>query len=503
MKFVGKTVRACLGIMSWMVLTFPLVLWAMLRGGSRFFAVLPSMPLSISLTIFQYPVIGALSGIAWWSLRKGKPSAQIWTLLACVATLPSMSYFSYVGIAGLMVFWKKDVVAAMASGKNAVDPAKHLPGDGTHRYIEQVVPYLTFGALYASSLLWERWGKSAGLPQQFSVGWVSSALLFLSDMILRGFQIGPFHARIESARWRYRFHLAGVLGGGAVAMVPRHLKNIRSRIFVMTIGGPVASLVTGATATILALTAPYAPWKGAWEFFALVGSLGLIDFVVNLIPQRPESNYSDGSQIFQIVNGGLWADRHMAMAMVGSSSVTKLAPRDWDGKLLQRAADHQRSGMEGIHLRLFMTMHLLDSGNPGLAVAAYREALLQDPKATDALDADLFAELVFIEATFGGNVERARELWQKMETKGGYKKEIDYGKGRAALLCLEGKLEEAEETLRVAQGFANALPDAGIYNFDRWCLAQVRSKIEEAKEQRRVQSEIAVQLQHLSELVAR
>ncbi len=52
-------------------------------------------------------------------------------------------------------------------------------------------------------------------------------------------------------------------------------------------------------------------------------------------PAAPaKSDYSDGSPIYQIANGGLWADRPLSMAMVGSSSVTKLSPREWDITLL-------------------------------------------------------------------------------------------------------------------------------------------------------------------------
>ena len=520
--FIGKNVRGCLGLMAWMALTIPLFLWSEIHGSSRYVSALPSMPLSIGLRVFQYPVIGSLCGIAWWSLRKGKPSAQIWTLIACVSTLPSMGVFSYVGIAGLLVFWKKDVVAAMATGQNSVNPPKHVQGDGTHRYIDAVIPYLVLGALWASSLFWHNWGARMGLPSG-SGGWIRSWVIFLaavytgtilhelghflagisSDMTLRAFQIGPVSGRIESARWRFRFHAAGLLGGGSVGMVPQHLKNIRSRIVVMILGGPMASLVTGATALVLTLTAPYFPWRNAWQYLSLVGSLGLIDFVVNLIPQRPESHYSDGSQIYQIVNGGLWADRHLVMATVGSSSVTKLEPRNWDTALLERAADHQRTGPEGILLRLFVAMHHLNRGNRSAGVTAFREAMEQDPKATEALDGDLLSELTFLEAAFGGDLDRARDLWRRMETKGGYKKEIDYAKGRSSLLCREGKLDEAEEALRVGERFAEKLPDVGVYNFDRWCLAQVRNQIDEAREQRRIRTEMSDQLQQLSALLVR
>ncbi len=97
------------------------------------------------------------------------------------------------------------------------------------------------------------------------MSWGASSPVLDSDMTLRAFQIGPIAARIESARWRYTFQPGGLLGGGAVGMVPKHLKNIRSRMVVMILGGPVASLVTGASAMVLTLTAPYFPWRNAWS----------------------------------------------------------------------------------------------------------------------------------------------------------------------------------------------------------------------------------------------
>ncbi len=350
-------------------------------------------------------------------------------------------------------------------------------------------------SLIGAQMLWGPWSLRNGLPygsgplQSWGVFLLATNLgtLFhecghlaagwISDMTLRGFQVGPLAGEIRDGRWRFRFVPAGILGGGLVSMVPDHMKHFRSRMVVMVLGGPIASLVTGASAILLALTAKSMPWESAWELLALLGTFGVIDFVVNLIPQRPESHYSDGSQIYQLVTNGPWVARHLAMATVSSSLTTPQRPRGWDPALLQRAADSLRDGREGLHLRLYLAMYYFDNGQTNLGIAAMREALDQDPAATDALDADSFAEMAFYEAALAHDLERAHQWWNRVLAKGDSQKLVDYGKAHSAILCLEGKLDEAASALEQADAAAAKLPRAGVYEYDRWCLDVVRRNL--------------------------
>src|SRR5258707_272681 len=54
---------------------------------------------------------GLVNGTAWWTLRKGKPTARGWAIAASVLNLPLIPIGTAIGIAGLSVFLKPGLVA--------------------------------------------------------------------------------------------------------------------------------------------------------------------------------------------------------------------------------------------------------------------------------------------------------------------------------------------------------------------------------------------------------
>jgi len=293
------------------------------------------------------------------------------------------------------------------------------------------------------------------------------------DMTLRGFAIGPVIGQITAGRWRVAVNPMGLIGGGHVAMVPLHLRELRGRFAYVAVAGPVFSLITGAVALIGALTAPGSAWEGAWRFLALTGTMCLIDFVINLLPLQPEGAYSDGARILQMVKGGRWAEEYMAFSMVASSLATDLRPRDYDLPLLERVAGFLRTGEKGAQVRLFMALHHIESGRTEAAIAAWREAAQLHPEAS----ADGSAEYAFMEAAVARDVERATAWWRRVEAKGDSKRELDFWRGRAAVLAAEGNRPGAREALEKADMFSRRLPVVGAYEYDRWCLAMIRRRL--------------------------
>ena len=99
----------------------------------------------------------------------------------------------------------------------------------------------------------------------------------------------------------------------------------------MIAGGPLASLLSGLVALGALLTARGHLWNREWELLAQFTTLSLLAAVINLVPfQTGVGHYSDGAQIYQLLSRGPWGDYHHALAIVGSSTVTPLRPRDFD-----------------------------------------------------------------------------------------------------------------------------------------------------------------------------
>jgi hypothetical protein len=210
----------------------------------------------------------------------------------------------------------------------------------------------------------------------------------------------------------------------------------------------------------------------------MLATLGLSAFVYNLIPLRPEDQYSDGAHLYQLLSGGPWADVHMAFSVVSSTVVTPLRPRDLDLHLLRRAADFLKSGQQGLLLRLFLYIHHMDAGRTQEGLDAVAEAEALYPELASKLSADLHTDFVFVNALFRRDLDAARLWWQRLEAKGSSKFKVDYWKARTALLWLEGRPEEAEQAWQKGNVFAQQLPAAGAYEFDRWCYRQLREVLD-------------------------
>jgi hypothetical protein len=459
-------------------------------------ASLPTLPFGLPSTKWTLLAVAlcfmasvVASAIAWWALRKGWRSARFWALSASLLNLPDFGIGTALGLAGLIVFWRKDIVKAMAAEGQGKSPER-ISGDGTHKYLDHLGQVLAFALWIAASYMWTKWADQRGLTRHYGIqrwiellGAVYVAVFFhelghflaglVGDMSLRGFAVGPLAGQIRGGRWRLALNPGGVFGGGAVTMVPLHLRDLRRRYIYLTAAGPIFSLVTGMVALVLTLNAPHSPWQGAWRFFALTGSVCLCDFVINLIPLRPEGAYSDGAQILQLVKGGPWADSHMAFSMVGSSLVTPLRPSQFDLPLLERVARFYQSGKRGAFVRLFIAMHQVDSGRGALAIEAWREAARMDPEPT----ADTAAEYAFFEAVVAQDRERARAWWKQVESKGGSRHEVDYWRGRTAVLWVEGDFQQARDALEKADSFARRLPPVGAYEYDRGCLDELRGRL--------------------------
>ena len=434
-----------------------------------------------------------VNGIAWWALRKGKPTAGGWAIAASGLNLPLIPLGTAVGIAGLCAFLKPDLVAK-AAVSSTTSPIK---GDGTNKFAGAAVTILQAALLILGLRWWYHWAQDQGLP--LSEFWISLLQINLaifvstlchelghvfggwaSEMSLRSLTVGPLSFERRSGKWNCKFTIAGLLGNGSAGLVPTHLRNIRNRLVVMIAGGPAASLLTAMVATPLALSAAGHAWAPAWEFLAVLTTLSWMG-IFNLIPVRPEDKYSDGAQIYQLLSKGPWADFHMAFSMVASSLATPLRARDFDVAVLERAAAFMPSGHRGMLLHLYLYMHHSDCGNSAEGLRYFAIAESMYPQVAADLTPDLHLEFVYVNAVVKQDTAAARLWWQRMETKGKARQNVDYWKASAALLWAEGSIAEAREACRKAESCARELPDAGAYNRDREEVAHLSAILERAE----------------------
>ena len=442
----------------------------------------------LNIMLVLAAVCGAIFATAWWTLRKGSPFAQAWSLIASIVSLPFLPIGTAAGIAGIIVFSNR------GSHQHAADKPQtpRIAGDGTHKILDFMAQGGAIVGTIAGNFAWIKWGEHRGLP-------VSGLLSFLiqlelatffcilvheighllggwaSDMKVRRFEAGPFDWRIRSGKWTFKFDRAKLFRpGGATAMVMTHLKNIRSRQLFMMACGPLGSLVLGCFALLLTLAAPGSFWESTWQFWSLTAIFSLLSFGINLIPIRPEDQYSDGAQIYQIATQGPWADVHIAFGVVASSLVTPLRPRDYDMPTLLRAARFLNTDRQGMLLRLFAYYHYLDIGQIEEALRWFAEAEAIYLRIADQIPAEVHGEFIFGNALYRRDAAAARMWWQRMEAKGVKRFDSDYWRARAALAWIENRTEDARQDWKKAYEVAQSLPQAGSYDFDRELVAALR-----------------------------
>lgn len=491
-------------------------------GGALFSMRLTAILLQfLAIMILVMPlVLGVLYGMAWWAIRKGKATGRRWAIAASVAMLVlsiPLAAATYVlliyaprrvwvpvgtisgiilviAITGLVAFWRREAMAQPVF----TPKAPRIAGDGTSGLLDSLSWLLGIAGYFWAMSLWDRWGKAHGLsPVYGHLGLVEvfAALLIVTalheaghaltgmalGMRLRAFIVGPFQWRIRDGRWKFQFLPAKFLSaGGATGLVPTNPRQSIRREIGMIAAGPLVNLVTGLIVLWAGMNAVGRPYERYWDFLAMISSLSLVAFAVNLIPMRPEALYSDGARIYQLLRGGPWADMHRAMSTVQSTLVTSLRPRDYDIDAIQRAEISFTQGHQALLLRLIASSYFLDQGMLHQASEAVAEAERIHGESALDLPAELCMAFVYRTAFLRRDAVSARQWWAQMEAKKPAHKGVDYWLAQSALFWIEGRIEEAREAWSKGNLLAQKLPAAGDYEFDRYRCSLLRDCIESA-----------------------
>lgn len=475
-------------------------------------SVLASLIIAIPL------LVTFLNGIAWWAVKNGKASGRGWAISASLSliiasvslVLPMKDIWKYfpvgvmvallllcgamivLGIAGLVAFARRD---SMAQPVIAAKPPR-IAGDGTSRLLDGLAWMIGIAGYYWLLHLWGQWGKLRGL--RWSSGY-SSYLLILVVLILvialhecghiavgmvlgmkpRAFIIGPFQWRIRNGRWVFQFLPAKLFSfGGAAGLVPADNRHSRWREIWMGAAGPLTNLVTGAIAACFAFTAKGQPYEQYWDFLVNFSSLSLIVFATNLIPMRPEAQYSDGARIYQLLRGGPLADYFRAASLAGSSTVTTLRSRDYDIEAIQRASKTFTKGDAALFLRLVASEYFLDIGMMPKAREAFCEAESVAEESAPEISVQLYPELVFGNAFLRRDSAATRKWWDRMESKKPIQFNLPYWLAQSALFWIEGRKKEAREAWHNGDRLAQTLPPVGGNEFERYRLSLLRDCLE-------------------------
>ncbi len=461
-----------------------------------------------ALVLAVFSMLTVIYGAAWWTFWRRKLSARGWGIAASLTYifLPlSIMYFEdsslwvdfqlmlAVGIAGLLAFagrYEQDD-STRISHHNA-----RIPGDGTidllNRNAESLLFALSVGALFFV----ERWVTAKGIIQNdafwprillvmsivliiatlHELGHTTTGLAF--GMKLRAFTVGPFQWRVRDGKWRFRFSPTEILSGGATGVVPATVDFPRSHYLAMVAAGPLVTLLTGILALSIAFTADANSAVQVGGFVVLFGAWSLVIFASNLFPFKRGNSYSDGATLYQLLSPGPWRDLHRILAMIGSSLVTPVRPKNYDIETILRVAHSVRQGNHAMLLRLYAYICFLDQGKLQEAGKALREAESIYHESSSEIPAELHTLFVFGNAYVRRDAKAAREWWTRLEAKKPTHFNGDYWRACSALHWIEGSLTEANEAWDKCNALAEQLPEAGAYEFDRYCCSLLRKALD-------------------------
>lgn len=461
----------------------------------------------LSLSIRCMPLVMAVTyGMAWWTLKQGKPSARPWAVAASAlliivsvilitarfsiwghgrshhlgSFLFFQSLFIAAGILGLFVFVRTSSAEIIA---RAAPP--RIQGDGTSAFLDIAVSLMALAGLWGGMIVYTRWGQAQHLP--IIRGSISATLVVAVILItialheaahagvglalgmkVRAIVIGPFQLRIRDGQWTHRFSIASFLSfGGSTGLIPSNPDQSRWVEICMIAAGPLINLCAGLAASWAAFGAKGRTYERYWELIAFFATVNLITFIVNLIPFRPDAIYSDGARIYQLVSGGPWACLHRVYSTVLSSTVTPLRPKNYNLSAIEQAACFFTHGREALMLRIFATSYFLDTGGPLLAHEAFVEAERIQRESRVPLSPELLLTFVFNSVYLANDGAAARRFWDVFESTNPTYFGVDYWLSRTALHWIENHLAEAQDSWKTGYALARKLPDAGAYNFDR------------------------------------
>lgn len=455
-----------------------------------------------------FTAVATIFGFASITGWKGKASAKGWGTCASLIyiLLPvwlnlklsrpirgSFGVMLGVGAVGLVTFlWPYE----SREHTPRVQEYTTVPKDGTNQFVNKLIEYMIVVATVATYLLWVKWERTEGILRnhgKYQIVLIALIALVITGlhelghaatglilgMKLRALVVGPFQWHKSEGKWGFKFRPKEIFSAdGATGIVPATPDLCRRDILYMVGAGPLVNFFAGIVSVWIVSRSQTNSSIQAGGLVALFGMWSLTLFIVNLIPFRIKDSYSDGATILQLILGGPIDEFRRIVAVVGSSLVSPLRPRDYDTDAIVRTQSVIKQGMRGILLRLYGYTAFLDQGKIYEAGEQLREAEAIYHRSRLDIPAELYTTFVFGYAYVLHDAMAARDWWMRMEANTLIRPNVDYWRAASALHWIEGDLKEANEAWEKGNALAGQLPKAGAYEFDRDCYSNLRNTLD-------------------------
>jgi tetratricopeptide (TPR) repeat protein len=247
--------------------------------------------------------------------------------------------------------------------------------------------------------------------------------------------------------------------GGFVQSISNSLDMLERRLFMMVLGGPLASFLLFCLG-LVPLLFPGLVSKNivAWGIlFCSVWNLHMA--IVNVLPLRIGYLSLDGRRMFDLAQNNLQSQRFAGFHRFNTCLKMGIRPRDIDETIIDRVLAIPERSFDHI-AGLLLAYHVaLDRGETEQAGTYLDQALEMNSLYPEAFCGSLLLEGAYFEAHLRQRADLARQWWEKIPDKALI---APYAllRAEAAVLLAEGRKDEALD--RVERGLVSLQSDRFI-----------------------------------------
>jgi hypothetical protein len=258
--------------------------------------------------------------------------------------------------------------------------------------------------------------------------------------------------RSEGFKW---YRMSRRSAGGFVSSVARSQNSLNRRLFMMILGGPLASFVLFGITTIPLFFRELINENRPLWLITFLAFFNLHMAIFNLLPLRIGYWHTDGRRMLDLFKNNLQGQRFVAIYGYGSSLRQGIRPRNIEPALVDRALSIPEKSADHISGLLIAYSVAMDQGSIEQAGDYLDQALDLHLYIAETFRGQLLIEGVYFEAHIRHRVEIARQWLEKIQEKSLMGPIML--RGEAALLLAEG--DRVGASTKIDEALANAHRD--------------------------------------------
>ncbi len=265
--------------------------------------------------------------------------------------------------------------------------------------------------------------------------------------------IGPVRLMQTNGRLRLSWQSGLGLFNGLASSIPQDNHNLRKRMILFAVGGPLASLLLAVAAISYALSVREHgrfPTEGAWmwEIALFLTAVSFLFFLSSMNPSRYQNGHlTDGGRIAMLLHNNEQTDRWCALVALNAADIHGVRPKDWDTQLIQQAISINDHTADSFTAAIMGYQYALDCGNQSQAETQLALALENQFGRRSNVYLRVVLEKAYYLAWVHQDAEEARQWMQQLPRNGRLTTSVHY-RAEAAILFAEGHLQTATDTVQ-------------------------------------------------------